>query len=131
MVTKRTEKRAKPRYDLEEIRRLAAAGKVAYVSATNVERCLARLDYSRQNLLHCIEILQSRDFQESVRYSLKDRGLKGHTPWMDVYRLKTTYRPDDDPDDEAKEDDLYIKLSLGEGSLNVWVHSFHEWDRWL
>jgi hypothetical protein len=127
MVSQFSEAKDKPSYDLALLQRLAAADSIIYDSARNIENCLARLGYNRENLRACIGHLTPGDFQKSGRYV----EAAYTTVWMDVYRLKCMYYPHDDSDEGAMQDDLYIKLSLSHNCVCVTVHSFHEWGRVL
>lgn len=127
MVRGFTETKDQPSYDLALLQRLAAADSIIYASVRNIENCLARLRYEHKDLRACIGYLTERDFKKSGRYV--DAAVS--SPWMDVYRLKCMFCPNDDSDEGAMQDDLYIKLSLYRDCVCVTVHSFHEWDRQL
>jgi hypothetical protein len=128
MVREFTEKRNWPSYDLARIQVLAESNRIAYASARSIESWLARLGYSHEHLRECIGMLTEDDFVKSGRYAIDG---SRNTCWMDVYRLKTRYLPEGDSDEQPRQDDLYIKLSLSGGCVTVTVHSFHDWARQL
>jgi hypothetical protein len=128
MVREFTETRDWPSYDLARIQVLVESNRIAYASARNIESWLARFGYSHEHVRDCIGMLSKDDFVKSGRYAI-DRSR--HTCWMDVYRLKCQYLLDGDSDEQPRQDDLYIKLSLSGGCVSVTVHSFHDWARYI
>ena len=131
MVRRFTETKARASYDLALLQRLAAADSIIYASTKTIEACLDRLGYSREHLRACIALLKPSDFDRSGRYAIEGTTPPRFTFWMDVYRCKCTYFPDDHSDQGARQDDLYIKLSLSRDCVCVTIQSFHEWDRQL
>ena len=127
MVRQFTERKQKASYDLALLQRLAAADAITY-AGIEVEKCLLRLGYSHDHLRQCIANLKPGDFEVSGRYTYGKKPVR-HTVWMDVYRYKCTYYPNDDSNDNPRADDLYIKLSLSGDCVTVTVQSFHEWGR--
>lgn len=125
MVREFTETKDRPSYDLALLQALAEADQIVYASVRNIEGWLDRLGYSHENLRSCIAMLSVDEFIKSGRYAID---ASRFTFWMDVYRLKCLYTPDE-PDAEPRRDDLYIKLSLSGDCVSVTVHSFHDWNR--
>lgn len=109
MVTSFTEARDYPRYDLRQIHSLAALQRVAYANLS-VLRDAMNLGYELDDVCRCLQKLKSSDFRHSGRY---DGPL-----WYDVYRTRFI-----SPTEHV--DDLYIKLSLGQGCLLIDLFSFH------
>lgn len=109
MVTSFTEARNYPRYDLRQIHTLAALQRVVYANRS-VLRDARNLRYELNDVCRCLLALKSSDFRYSRRYD-------GPT-WYDVYEIRFV-----GPTEHV--DDLYIKLSLGQGCLVVNLFSFH------
>ncbi len=128
MVREFTERKQTASYDLVLLQRLAAADAIIY-AGREVEKCLLRLKYSHDHLRQCIANLRSEDFHVSGRYAIEGTKPVRYTFWMDVYRYQCTYYPRDDSNDDPRDDDLYIKLSLSGDCVTVTVQSFHEWGR--
>jgi hypothetical protein len=131
MVRQFKETRDRPSYDLELLKRLVAADAFEYASARNIQTCLDRLGYTREHLQDCIALLERENFEVSGRYQIDGSSPPHFTFWMDVYRCKCSYFPEGASDEEARQDDLYIKLSLTRDCVCVTIQSFHEWDRQL
>ena len=109
MVTSFTEARDYPKYDLRQIHRLAAVGKVVYATESAL-RDTDNLGYELDDVCRCLQELKSSDFRHSGRYE--------GPLWYDVYRIRFT-----GPTEHV--DNLYIKLSLGVGCVVINLFSFH------
>ena len=107
MVTSFTEERDYPRYDLHQVHSLAVLQKV-YMTWSAV-RDATNLGYELDDVCRCLEELKSNDFRHSGRYD----GPR----WYDVYRGRFT-------SPTGHVDDLYIKLSLGQGCLIINLFRF-------
>lgn len=108
MVTSFTELRKYPRYDLHLIHSLAALQRV-YMTRSAM-RDANNLGYQLDDICRCLGELKSSDFKHSGRY---DGPL-----WYDAYRIRFT-----SPAEYV--DDLYLKLSLGQGCVVINPFSFH------
>jgi hypothetical protein len=108
MVTPFTEERDYPRYDLRQVHSLAARGRV--FMTWSAIRDSSNLGYELDDVCRCLEELRSSDVRHSSRY--------GGPAWHDVYRIRFT-------SPAGYVDDLYIKLSLGQGCLVINLFSFH------
>jgi len=109
MVTSFTEERDYPRYDLRQVRRLAALQRVVYANLS-VVRDATNLGYSVEDVCSCLRKLKPSDFRHSGRYESPH--------WYDVYGTRFTSAA-------GYVDDLYIKLSLGKSCLVIDLFSFH------
>lgn len=110
MVTRNTERRARPEYSLDRIRTLAAAGRVRYVSR-RVTRDVENLGYAPDDVHHCLQTLGTHHFRHAERYA--ETG-----PWLDVYHLE--YRGP-----SGTSDPLYVKIRLDHDCVVILLHSFH------
>jgi len=109
MVTSFREVRDYPKYDLRQIHALAAIQRVTYANRS-VVRDAMNLGYELDDVCRCLQACKPSDFRHSGRY---DGPL-----WYDVYRTRFT-------SPTGYVDDLYIKLSLGQGCLVIELFSFH------
>jgi hypothetical protein len=108
MVTSFTEERDYPRYDLRQVRRLAAVKKLRLTCSA--QRDATNLGYGLDDICRCLQALKSNDFRHSGRY---DEPL-----WHDVYRIRFS-----SPAEYV--DDLYIKLGLSQDCMVINLFSFH------
>jgi hypothetical protein len=109
MVTSFTEERDYARYDLRQVHALALLQRVVYANRS-VRRDTANFGYGLADVCQCLQKLKSSDFRHSGRYD----GPR----WYDVYRSRFRSQG-------GYVDDLYIKLSLGQGCLVIDLFSFH------
>lgn len=113
MVTPDKERRDRAEWSLQRIHELAANGHIAYGSIT-VETNIAALDYTREDVCHCLGRLTKDDFDHAERY-LSERGT---SPWFDVYFPRCQ-----GPTDHI--DPLYVKLRLNHDCVVIMLASFH------
>ena len=110
MVSDEKERRDFPAYALARVRELAVAQAVIYRS-WRVEADVANLEYSLEDVCHCIAALEERSFRHSER-------PVGDQFWQDVYLARWQARPE-------FVDDLYIKFMLNRSVITVVLCSFH------
>lgn len=109
MVTPFREERDYPRYDLRQVRHLAAQRRLVYATESALRDAM-NLGYVLDDVCRCLQELKSSDFRYSGRYD--------GSAWYDVYQIRFL-----GPTDHV--DDLYIKLSLGLGCVVIDLFSFH------
>lgn len=105
------EKRDAPEYSLDAIRRLAESGHVEY-RGKKIRRDVAELRFNLDDVLDCLQKLQSHHFAHSIWY-------ESFSLWHDVY--KPRYRARD-----SRTIDLYIKLRLNRNCVVIQLCSFHD-----
>lgn len=110
MVSSDEQRRDYPRYNLDEVCRLAGQGKINY-AILKVEYNVQDLDYTLDEVCLCLRSLRPDDFKESILYPDADK-------WLDVY-LVDLRGPTGDIDK------LYVKLRVARGAINIHLHSFH------
>ena len=104
------QRRNRPEFSLEAIRRLASQKKIVYAS-DRVIRDVKNLDYSLDDVCECLSLLQKDHYRNSVMYS-------GKGGWLDEY-LITFQGPG------GYSDPLYIKLKLNRNCITIVLCSFH------
>lgn len=85
MVSNDEQRRDYPRYALEEVRRLAARGKVNFASR-KVDCDVQDLDYTLDEVCRCLAALAPEHFKESILYP-------DTAKWVDVYRIDSRPGP--------------------------------------
>ncbi len=101
-----------PIYDLEAVQKAARKGFIRY-RGRKVNRDIANLGYSLNEVTECICQLKTENFNKTISYD-SDQASD------DVYHMTYIFNPENN---ETKTDRLYLKFRFTDGVINI--GSFH------
>lgn len=106
----------KPFFDLNLVKEVAAREDIIYERKARTD--IVNLGYELSDVISCLQGLTPQHFDKSHTYI-----NRGHPQQMDAYVYTYTWL--DKSQEEERQDQLYIKLSLVNEKLSVNLASFH------